>query len=119
MANPYGTAHQKRRAYLLTQLPYPCHLCGEPMWPEDARRLDLDHTVAVINGGLAGEGELTHRRCNRASGGRLAAARAKATRDAMTTLDPTKRRTIASKTKAPKNRTKRDGVGSFLDDRQD
>src|SRR4051812_30310337 len=94
MPNPYGPAHQRRRAYLLQLLPYPCSVCGQTMWPHEARALDLAHTIAVINGGQAGEGELAHRRCNRSRGGHLAATRARARRDAMTPDTIEERRTL-------------------------
>ncbi len=52
------SAHKNLREILLTQLPAPCPICGKTMTAD--MRLDLDHEIPVVNGGMAGEGRLTH-----------------------------------------------------------
>jgi hypothetical protein len=69
----YGAMHQRIRAMLMERLrqtaPWPCPICGEPMWPTvtDARRsgLDLHHSDPRRKAaGLPGDC-LAHSRCNR------------------------------------------------------
>lgn len=66
----YGREHEELRAALLAALVpgSPCYRCGEPMWP-DSQDIDLGHTED-----RSGYRGLEHARCNRAAGGRKAAA---------------------------------------------
>ncbi len=76
-ADPYGTAHQKIRAALLTRLaatgPWPCPLCGQAMFAWMGRALHLHHSnPAAKLLGLPGD-QLAHAACNIRDGGRLGA----------------------------------------------
>ena len=58
----YGHQHQQRRAQLLP-LAYgkPCAICGQRMRAD--QKLDLDHTISVMHGGIGDR--IVHSRCNR------------------------------------------------------
>lgn len=70
-----GYAHQKARAQAVIALKdgTPCPRCGQPMWRNQARYLDLDHIIPRSMGGGDGPKVLTHRRCNRRAGQRITA----------------------------------------------
>jgi hypothetical protein len=78
-AYPYGKAHQRLRATLIAALPAPCARCGETIPAGiNPRLVQLDHVdVPVRGGGQAGQGALSHRRCNLADGARVTNARAR------------------------------------------
>lgn len=79
MAKPqYGAAHKKARALAIASLidGTPCRYCGRPMYKR--QQLDLDHIVPVALGNGSGPTVLTHAKCNRAAGGRLAGRKKKA-----------------------------------------
>jgi hypothetical protein len=53
--------------------PWPCPICGQPMYASMARSLHLHHGDAMAKlAGLPGD-QLAHARCNIADGGRLGA----------------------------------------------
>lgn len=62
-----GWKHRQERAALLP-LAYwtACPLCGRVMLPTEP--LDLDHRVPRALGGQTGQGQITHRYCNRSQG---------------------------------------------------
>lgn len=65
----YGWVHRRTRMALL---PYaigkPCPMCGELM--TDPKRLDLDHSVPLAQGGRTGD-RIVHATCNRRAGALL------------------------------------------------
>jgi len=83
MSKPqYGAEHKKARALAIANLidGTPCRYCGRPMYKRQS--LDLDHIVPVALGNGSGPTVLTHSKCNRAAGGRLAARKKMARRKA-------------------------------------
>src|SRR4051812_47926271 len=69
-----SAAHRQHRARLLKDLPAPCGRCGQiipagidPQW------VHLDHLTPMSEGGRAGEGVLSHRKCNASHGAALGA----------------------------------------------
>ena len=58
----YGHQHQRRRAEMLpVAYGKPCAICGQPMTAD--QKLDLDHTISVMLGGIGDR--IVHARCNR------------------------------------------------------
>jgi HNH endonuclease len=73
---PYRGTHLRQRAAWAALInsgqTVNCYRCHQPIAPGD--RFDLDHIVAVSNGGAAGPSQPSHRDCNRRHGAQLAAA---------------------------------------------
>ena len=58
----YGYQHQRRRAEMLpVAYGKPCAVCGQPMTAD--QKLDLDHSISVMLGGIGDR--IVHARCNR------------------------------------------------------
>ena len=66
-----GTRVSKARANIKAQLPLPCVECGRAVQPDDT--FDVGHIQPLAEGGAVGSYGASHRSCNRAAGGRMAA----------------------------------------------
>lgn len=69
-----GADHQRRRVALLpAAIGQPCPLCEKTMLAGQA--LDLDHSTPRVDDPASIGDRIVHASCNRAAGGRIAAAR--------------------------------------------
>ncbi len=68
----YNRQHKNERAAAIALMPEgaPCPLCHKAMYKRQA--LDYDHTIPVALGGINSAKRLTHAKCNRSAGGKLA-----------------------------------------------